>query len=155
MIGLLIQLTIALMGGDGVEVTFERQIRPIIAKHCSRCHQPDQGTPFSLLTYRDVRKRSRQILAVVESRFMPPWLPAPGDEPFVGARRLSRSEIDLIRSWVAGGAREGQQVEPRDGPSGPSGPSMSGLGAPDVVLTSTEPLVVPAEGLGVVPTLVR
>ena len=61
-------------------VTYSRDIAPLIEQNCAACHRPGEAAPFSLLTYEDVRKHARQIVAVTKSRYMPPWLPQPGYE---------------------------------------------------------------------------
>ena len=44
------------------QVTFNRDIAPIIFHSCSTCHRPGEAAPFSLLTYSDVKKHARQIV---------------------------------------------------------------------------------------------
>src|SRR2546422_422343 len=87
------------------EPTFNKDIAPIIFEHCAGCHRPGQAGPFSLLTYRDVSKRARQIAEVVQKHVMPPWLPEKGHADFVGDRSLSNEEIELVQKWYAGGAQ--------------------------------------------------
>jgi mono/diheme cytochrome c family protein len=84
---------------------FNHDIAPIIYQHCSPCHRPGEAAPFPLLTYEDVKKRAKQIADVTRRRYMPPWLPDPGD--FSDQQRLSNQEIEAISSWVASGAEEG------------------------------------------------
>src|SRR4051812_47834661 len=43
------------------EVTFNKDVAPIIFKNCSSCHRPEQSGPFSLLNYGDVKKHAKQI----------------------------------------------------------------------------------------------
>ena len=40
------------------QVTFNRDIAPIIFTHCISCHRPSESAPFSLLTYKDVAERA-------------------------------------------------------------------------------------------------
>ena len=61
------------------QLTFNRDIAPIIFENCAGCHRPGEAGPFSLLSYSDVSRRTQQIVAVTQNRFMPPWLPEPGD----------------------------------------------------------------------------
>ena len=42
---------------------------------------------------------------------MPPWKPEPGYGEFVGERRLTDAEIDVIQRWVRDGAREGARAD--------------------------------------------
>jgi hypothetical protein len=123
------------------EPTFASDIAPIVLEHCGSCHRPEGDAPLSLLTYDEVRKRARQIAAVTQSGFMPPWLPAKDCGEFLGKRGLSDAQIALIRSWVEAGAPEG------DAAAAPAPPTFRTgwlLGPPDMVLTMTEPFVMPA-----------
>ncbi len=62
--------SIAAAGGQSrgperpLAVTFNKDIAPIIFRHCSSCHRPGEIGPFSLLTYRDVKQRASQIVSV-------------------------------------------------------------------------------------------
>ena len=88
-------------------VNFYKDIAPIIYSHCAPCHRDGMAAPFNLLTYDDVRKRSQQITEVVQSKYMPPWLPEPGHGNFNGARRLTEGQIALIKQWVDEGHEKG------------------------------------------------
>ena len=81
-------------------VNFYKDIAPIIYSHCAPCHRDGMAAPFNLLTYDDVRKRSQQITEVIESKYMPPWLPEPGHGNFNGSRRLTEGQIALIKSGL-------------------------------------------------------
>jgi tetratricopeptide (TPR) repeat protein/mono/diheme cytochrome c family protein len=125
------------------EVTFTRDVAPIVFEHCAGCHRPRGSSPFALLTYAAVRRKARTIVDVAERGFMPPWLPEPGPHPFVGERRLSDAEIDTLRRWVDAGAPEG---DPHDLPEPPPPAPDWQLGEPDLVVTLAEPWTLAAEG---------
>ncbi len=59
------------------EITFTRDIAPILQRHCQTCHRPDALAPMSLLTYDDVRPYARAIKTRTALRTqrgaMPPW----------------------------------------------------------------------------------
>ena len=55
------------------QVTFTRDVAPILQEHCQVCHRPGTVAPMSLLTYEDVRPRAKAIKAKVVAREMPPW----------------------------------------------------------------------------------
>jgi len=40
-------------------VTFSKDVAPIIFKHCASCHRPGQSAPFSLLSYEEVKQKTR------------------------------------------------------------------------------------------------
>ena len=41
------------VSGHGEDVTFNRDVMPILQVKCQECHQPNSIAPMSLLTYRD------------------------------------------------------------------------------------------------------
>src|SRR5215472_12951047 len=92
----------------GQKVTFNRDIAPIVSHYCASCHRPGEAGPFPLLTYDDLKKHGRQIEAVTQTRFMPPWLPEPQTLKFADERRLSDEQIATIRKWVDQGMLEGK-----------------------------------------------
>ncbi len=93
------------------EVTFNRDIAPIVFLHCSGCHRPGESAPFSLLGYEDVKRRASQVAEVTRTRFMPPWLPVPGHADFQDTRRLTDQEIQRIQRWVELGTPEGDSAD--------------------------------------------
>src|SRR4029453_18110755 len=93
----------------GYVIPFNRDIAPIVFKQCSSCHHAGEAVPFHLVLYSDFKKRAKQVAQVVESRYLPPWMPAPGVVKFDGERRLNDRDIALIRRWVEQGAIEGDE----------------------------------------------
>ena len=132
-------------GATGI-TTFNRDVAPLLFKHCSSCHRPAGAAPFALLTYADARKRVRQIARVTRSRFMPPWLPEPGHGEFAGARRMTDDEIAVFRDWSRGNAIEGAAS---DLPPAPDWPDGWQLGVPDLVVEMPRPYTLYAEGIDV------
>ena len=43
------------------DVTFAKDIGPILQRSCQSCHRPNGGAPMSLVTYQDVRPWARSI----------------------------------------------------------------------------------------------
>lgn len=126
------------------DITFARDVAPIIQANCVECHRPGQSAPFSLLTYEDVSRHARQIAVVTKSRFMPPWKPAAGYGEFRDNRRLSKRQIDLISRWVADGKPRGKLA---DMPPAAKPPEQGWrLGKPDLVLTMPEEFSLPPSG---------
>ena len=124
-------------------VTFTRDIAPVVFAQCSSCHRAGEVAPFPLLTYRDVRKRARQIALVTDQRIMPPWKPVPGYGEFQHERRLTDAQVALFRRWAEAGAPEGK---PADLPPAPRFADGWQLGKPDMVLSMLKPVTIPAEG---------
>jgi Flp pilus assembly protein TadD len=127
----------------GTQVTFNRDIAPILFHSCSTCHRTGEAAPFSLLTYSDAKRHARQIADVTRSRAMPPWLPEPQELKFADELRLSDAEINLIARWAEQGAIEGNAA---DLPPQPKFVDGWRLGKPDLILTATKPLTLPPQG---------
>jgi tetratricopeptide (TPR) repeat protein/mono/diheme cytochrome c family protein len=125
------------------QITFNRDIAPILFRTCAQCHRPGEAGPFSLLTYADAKSHARQIAAVTKSRFMPPWLPEEGPLKFADDVRLTEDEIARIQAWVEQGAAEGN---PQDLPAMPKFLDGWQLGKPDVIVKATKPYALPPIG---------
>jgi peroxiredoxin/mono/diheme cytochrome c family protein len=125
------------------QVTFSRDIAPVLYSHCAECHRPGEVAPFSLLSYTDAQKRADWLSEITESRLMPPWRAEVGHAEFLGERRLSDFAVALLKNWAASGSPEGDIA---DLPAQPQFPEGWRLGEPDLVLTAPSPFTVPADG---------
>jgi tetratricopeptide (TPR) repeat protein len=125
-------------------ITFDRDIAPIVFHACAQCHRPGEAGPFSLLSYEDVKSHARQIVSVTQRRFMPPWLPAPGDFVFADELKLTDKQIAAFREWYETGEAEG---DAKDLPAPPEFTKGWQLGPPDLILQAAKPyLLDPAAG---------
>src|SRR5712692_5709251 len=136
---------------NAAQVSFAKDVAPIVFAHCAACHRPGEAAPFSLLTYDDVRRRARQVAWMTKNRFMPPWKPEPGYGEFAGARRLSDRQVELIQQWVELGAPEGAAS---DLPPPPRRASGWQLGKPDLIVSMPEPYLLGSDGPDVFRTFV-
>ncbi len=125
------------------KVTYNRDIAPIIHARCMNCHRPGQVAPFALTNYEQVAKRGRQILRVTTRRIMPPWMPTASHAKFVGDRRLTDQELNLLQQWFDGGRAEGNAD---DLPPAPPFAEGWRLGKPDLVVKMPKPFTVRADG---------
>lgn len=112
-------------------ITFSKDVAPILYNRCATCHRPGQVAPFSLLGYEDAKPRAEAIAKATAAGRMPPWLPDRSAPPFIGERRLSMKEIDVLQRWAAAGAPEGDHAQAQAAPSFPSGWTY---GNPDLVV---------------------
>ena len=109
--------TTAALAADQVapvgEVTFSRDVAPILQRSCQNCHRPGSIAPMSLLTYKDARPWARSIQAKVVLRLMPPWHidRNVGINRFKDDPSLSDAEIATISKWVDEGAPEGKPAD--------------------------------------------
>jgi peroxiredoxin len=128
---------------DGA-VTFSKQISRLFQDRCVRCHRDGEIAPFSLTRYEEVAGWAPMIAEVVREQRMPPWHADPQVGHFSNDSRLSDDEKQLIATWVANGAPQG---DPRDLPSPKQFTSGWQISTPDRVIHMAEqPFTVPAEG---------
>jgi hypothetical protein len=131
--------------GRTAQLTFTRDIAPIVARNCAPCHRAGEAAPFPLLTYEDVKKRAPQIAVVTRTRYMPPWLPEHGFGDFADERRLTTDEIRIVSDWVAQGTPEGPAID-ATAVSPPSATDGQALGPPRLVIEAQSSFTVPASG---------
>jgi hypothetical protein len=105
----MVLLTSVANAADGTEghVTFQRDVLPILAKHCQNCHRPGQVAPMSFLTYETTRPWAPQIKAVVAGKKMPPVVGSPHYMVLTQGEGLTQAEITTLVRWVDDGAPEG------------------------------------------------
>jgi hypothetical protein len=125
------------------EVTFHKDVEPLLQARCQNCHRPGEAAPMSLLSYQDARPWAKAIKAAVLTRKMPPWFADPAHGNFANDRRLSQDEIDTLAAWADRGAPEG---DPAMAPKPVAFAEGWAMGKPDMVLEMPEPYQVPASG---------
>ncbi|MBM3778732.1 MAG: cytochrome c [Acidimicrobiia bacterium] len=123
------------------EVTFTKDIAPLLQNHCERCHRPGSIAPMSLVTYEEVRPYARAIRVRTSLRdkpgVMPPWMLEKnvGIQGFQDDPSLSDAQIAMIAEWVDNGAPRGN---PDDMPPPLTwrGPNEWAIGEPDLIVKS-------------------
>src|SRR5262245_42175290 len=124
------------------DVTYHRDVLPILQKHCQSCHRSGAVGPFSLMTYKQAVTWASDIVHYTQSREMPPWKPVAGG-PFVNARSLTARELDTLAAWEKAGCPEG---DAKDAPPPAKFPDGWNLGEPDLVVEVPEDFHVGAGG---------
>lgn len=126
------------------DLTYTRDIAPILQQRCQTCHRLGQVAPFTLTNFDEARTHAEMIVEVTQRRIMPPWIPGPATaHRFVGQRWLSDRELSLLEQWVEGGCVEGNAA---DLPPDPKFADGWQLGVPDLVVKMGESFTVPASG---------
>ncbi len=94
-------------------VSYFRQVRPILERHCQGCHQPaSRQGELDMTTYQGFKTGGRQgpaqglVVAYLEGNKTPRM-------PF-GLPPLAGDQIDLVRRWVAAGAADDTPAEARE-----------------------------------------
>jgi hypothetical protein len=124
-------------------VTFNKDVLPILQRNCQVCHRPGEIGPMSLLTYQASRPWAKAIKAAVVSRTMPPWFADPRFGHFRNERRLTDAEIATLAAWADNGAPEG---DARDMPV-PVRFTDGWNIRPDLIFRLPKPLKIPAKGM--------
>src|SRR5215467_14742213 len=92
------------------DVTFTKDVAPILQRSCQPCHHPDGVAPMSLVTYEDVRPWARALKTRTALRTqrgaMPPWFVEKniGIQKFKHDPSLSEEEIASLAKWTDSGA---------------------------------------------------
>ena len=128
------------------ELTFTRDVVPIIHRSCSGCHRPDEVAPMSLTTYEEVRPWARSIRNRVASREMQPWHldRRIGIQHFKNDPSLTDAEIATIVDWVDAGAPRGNLADMPPLPTWGNADDWQ-IGEPDLIVRYPNYLV-PAAG---------
>lgn len=113
------------------EMTYTRDIAPLLIKNCVPCHRDGGTAPFNLVKYEQVLRKKKTIKEVVEKGIMPPWPADPNYTSFVGENYLSDWEKKKLFSWIDHGAPYGDSSLL---PEIPELPALSQLGEPDMTL---------------------
>src|SRR5688572_5773575 len=61
-------LTVTLIPNPRTDLTYARDVAPILQENCVRCHRPGSVAPMSLETYQDVRRWAARISERVVKR---------------------------------------------------------------------------------------
>jgi len=123
-------------------VTFNKDVLPVLQKNCQECHRPGEVAPMSLLTYSEARPWAKALKTAVVTQKMPPWFADPKYGHFANDRRLSQEEIDVISAWADNGAPEGDAKDKPAAKTFQAGWRIK----PDMVIEMPEPFLIPAKG---------
>ncbi len=125
-------------------MTYSNQIARVFQARCVQCHREGEIAPFSLTNYEEIVGWAPMIDEVVRENRMPPWHADEKFGHFSNDSRLSQEEKNLIATWVANGAPQGNRrdlPEPRQFTSGWQ------ISKPDrIIAMGDKSFTVPAEG---------
>src|ERR1700716_297664 len=106
-------LLLASASATAQDVTFTKDVAPILQRSCQACHRPGSMAPMSFLTYQETRPWARAIKQKVSAREMPPWFidRTVGLTKFKDDPSLSDKEIAVLSAWADGGAVQGNPAD--------------------------------------------
>jgi hypothetical protein len=130
------------------EVTFSKDVAPILQRACQNCHRPGSIAPMSLLTYEDVRPWAKAIKQKVVLREMPPWHidRNVGITKFKDDPSLTDTEIAEISNWADHGSPQGNPADMPPPRQFSSQDEWHGGSKPDIVISMPKPYMLKAKG---------
>jgi hypothetical protein len=125
------------------DVTYTKDIAPILQRSCEKCHRLDGVAPMALSSFEEVRPWARAIKQRTglgpKAGVMPPWYVEKniGIQEFQDDPSLSDAEVAKIAKWVDSGAPRGN---PADMPAARKWEDTSkwSIGTPDLVVKLPE-----------------
>ncbi len=141
-VGIVLGAMPAVAGEAGADVTFARDVAPILQRSCQGCHRAGSLAPMAFTTYEETRPWARAMKDKTALREMPPWFVEKniGVQQFKDDISLSDEEIATFAAWADAGAPRGN---PADMP-----PALEWadydvwtIGEPDLIVSSPKMLV--------------
>jgi len=114
--GFVLPLTVSAQSATD-EVTFHKDITPILQRSCQSCHRPEGVAPMSLVSYDDVVPYAGLVEYRTHLRdragAMPPWYAEKdvGIQDYKQDPSLTDEELAKISSWARSGVPEGDVAD--------------------------------------------
>lgn len=124
--------------------SYERDIAPIIADNCAKCHREGGIAPFALNSHAMVQGWSPMIREVVMTKRMPPGQIDPAIGHFINDMVLDAPDQQKLLHWIAAGSPKDGQSDPLAELSWPE--SKWAFGEPDYII-KVPPQSIPATGV--------
>ncbi|MEE2964160.1 MAG: hypothetical protein VX427_08450, partial [Acidobacteriota bacterium] len=133
------------LGFDPTEITFHKDIEPILQRSCQNCHREESVAPMALLTYEQARPWARSMKRRTSmgrrAGVMPPWYVEQniGIQEYKFDPSLSDKEVAMVGAWADAGAPRGNVADappPRD-----FGDGGWTIGEPDLVTQLPELII--------------
>src|SRR3954466_2482838 len=93
---------------SGANVTFYRDVLPILQAHCQGCHRAGEMAPMPFESYEQTQPFATAIRDATSKRTMPPWFADPCCGHFSNDPSLSDGQIKTLANWADEGAPEGK-----------------------------------------------
>ena len=127
------------------EVTYSKDIAPILQRSCEGCHRKDGAAPMPLSTYEEVRPWARSIKLRTgigpHAGVMPPWYMEKniGIQKYQDDPSLTAEELAKVAKWADSGAPRGN---PADLPPAKTyDDTVWHIGTPDLIVRTADILV--------------
>ncbi|MFN7928153.1 MAG: hypothetical protein U0Y68_09430 [Blastocatellia bacterium] len=123
-------------------VTFNKEVIRILQRNCLGCHAPGKiKADIPLTSYEEARPWAKAIKEEVLEKRMPPYQAVVGYGDFQNPYLLPKRDVELLISWVEGGAPRG---EAKDIPKELMPNATWAFGKPDLNLQPEQMIKIPA-----------
>jgi hypothetical protein len=95
------------------EVTWYRDVVPVVQENCIACHRVGGIAPFSMEAYETAMPWADAMRGALIADYMPPWPPSDDCQPHLDARTVTDREKSIVVRWAELGAPAG---DPADAP---------------------------------------
>ncbi|MBV1924459.1 MAG: redoxin domain-containing protein, partial [Flavobacteriaceae bacterium] len=92
-------------------LTYSKDIAPILADRCVKCHNENGIAPWSMSNYNMVNGWSSMMKEVLLSKRMPPWNADPEVGDFKNSLLVSDSNVRKIIRWIDEGREFGEGID--------------------------------------------
>ena len=98
------------------EVTWHRDVQPLVMEHCGRCHDGMGVGPGDFTQYDVSAALSELMVARIDAGDMPPPTADPECADYLGSERmtLTETEKEVFRAWIEAGSPEGSPSDASD-----------------------------------------
>jgi len=94
------------------QISYEKQIAPILQEKCVACHREGGIGPWAMTSYDMIKGFSPMIREVVRTKRMPPWHADPHYGAWANDRGLTVEQARTLVHWVEAGAPRGTGTDP-------------------------------------------
>ncbi len=130
---------------EHANISYSKDVAPIIQAKCVACHQDGGIAPFKFDSYEVVKSFAPMIQESVMSERMPPYFADPHVGAFKNDHGLSLDQNKTLIHWLRAGAPRGSGPDVLKETAGKAPEWPTELGQPDVIVTLPE-FDVPASG---------
>ncbi len=125
-------------------ISYSKDIAPILAENCARCHREGGIAPFAMNSHAVIRGFAPMIREVVVTKRMPPGQIDPHIGQFKETYTLTPEETQKLVHWIEAGAEKDDAVDPLTQLQWPA--TKWAFGEPDLVIKVPQQQI-PATGV--------
>ena len=125
-------------------ISYSKDVAPMLAENCARCHREGGIAPFAMNSYSMVKGFSPMIREVVLTKRMPPGQVDPHIGHFKETYTLSPEQTQKLVHWIEAGTKQDGAVDPLTQLQWPA--TKWALGDPDLII-KVPPQKIPATGV--------